>query len=151
MSRGLSQETVAQRMRERGHSFQQQTILKIEKGDRPLRLAEAVQLVDVLGVEIRELFDEWDFALLAAGRRLDSAISQLAVQIHGLEELHQDLRRAVAHVDESQVPAWILELLVMTPGQMIDLAVRRADGEAPPRLGMPIDQPVDLWPVEDES
>lgn len=51
MLRGaLSQKEVATRMRELGWKWSQATVWSIEKGERPLRLAEAEALAQVLGV-----------------------------------------------------------------------------------------------------
>lgn len=47
---GLSQEDLAQRMAERGFGFTQATVWKIEQGKRAVRIAEAVALMDALGL-----------------------------------------------------------------------------------------------------
>jgi transcriptional regulator with XRE-family HTH domain len=47
---GLSQEDLAQRMVERGFGFTQATVWKIEQGKRAVRIAEAVALMDALGL-----------------------------------------------------------------------------------------------------
>jgi transcriptional regulator with XRE-family HTH domain len=47
---GLSQEDLAQRMAERGFGFTQSTVWKIEQGKRAVRIAEAVALMDALGL-----------------------------------------------------------------------------------------------------
>ncbi len=46
----LSQDELAQRMTERGFGFTQATVWKIEQGRRAVRIAEAVALVDALGL-----------------------------------------------------------------------------------------------------
>lgn len=45
-----TQQAVAAEMRARGMKWSQATVWSVEKGDRPLRLAEAEALADVLGV-----------------------------------------------------------------------------------------------------
>lgn len=45
---GLSQEELAQRMSERGFGFSQATVWKIESGQRPVKISEAVALSDAL-------------------------------------------------------------------------------------------------------
>jgi transcriptional regulator with XRE-family HTH domain len=45
---GLSQEELAQRMSERGFGFSQATIWKIESGQRPVKISEAVALSEAL-------------------------------------------------------------------------------------------------------
>lgn len=52
---GLSQEAVAQGMREMGYRFHQQTIGKIEAGDRDVGFHEAVALASVIGTTIHML------------------------------------------------------------------------------------------------
>lgn len=47
---GLSQAQLAEALSEYGYTFQQQTILKIEKGDRPLKFAEALAIAHALRV-----------------------------------------------------------------------------------------------------
>jgi transcriptional regulator with XRE-family HTH domain len=46
----LSQDELAQRMTERGFGFTQATVWKIEQGKRAVRIAEAIALVDALGL-----------------------------------------------------------------------------------------------------
>ena len=45
---GLSQEELAQRMVERGFGFSQATVWKIESGNRPVKVSEAVAFADAL-------------------------------------------------------------------------------------------------------
>ena len=49
--RGLTQLDPADMMAERGFAWSQPTVARIEKGQRPLSLAEARALMDVLGVD----------------------------------------------------------------------------------------------------
>lgn len=51
----ISQAQLAERMTQRGHAMQQQTILKIEKGARPLKFSEAVAMADCLKIEVQDL------------------------------------------------------------------------------------------------
>lgn len=53
---GLSQADLAEHLSARGYPFAQQTVLKVEKGTRPLKLDEAAQIADVVGVTISDLF-----------------------------------------------------------------------------------------------
>ena len=50
VARGMSQSDLAEAMSQGGERVHQQTILKIEKGTRPLKYAEAARLSDVLQV-----------------------------------------------------------------------------------------------------
>lgn len=51
---GLSQGKVADAMNAEGFTFYQQTVAKVESGERPLRLDEATALVRVLGASISD-------------------------------------------------------------------------------------------------
>lgn len=52
---GLSQDQLAQRMAARGHDFRQQTIYKIETGNRRVTWGEAISLADSLEMTIADL------------------------------------------------------------------------------------------------
>lgn len=52
---GLSQTQLAEALSRHGFSAHQQTVLKIEKGSRPLRLEEAVQVAEVLDIPVTDL------------------------------------------------------------------------------------------------
>lgn len=55
----MSQDALAQRMRERGFKWSQATVWSVENGDRPLRLTEAIELSDIFGLSgIDELTTE---------------------------------------------------------------------------------------------
>lgn len=51
----VSQQAVADAMRERGWKWSQSTVWSVEQGDRPLRLAEAISLSEILGCEVSSL------------------------------------------------------------------------------------------------
>lgn len=50
-----SQQSLADAMRARGHRWSQATVWGVEKGKRPISLAEAVDLAEILGIQIHEL------------------------------------------------------------------------------------------------
>lgn len=52
---GLTQARLAEAMAQAGHAWHQQTVVKTEKGLRPLRLAEAFDLASALHVDVTEL------------------------------------------------------------------------------------------------
>lgn len=55
-----TQQVVADAMRERGHKWSQSTVWSVEKGERPLRLSEANDLAQILGITITDLSSEPD-------------------------------------------------------------------------------------------
>jgi transcriptional regulator with XRE-family HTH domain len=52
---GLSQETLAEKMQERGHPYHQATVYKIESGARRVQLSEALDLAEVLDSDVHRL------------------------------------------------------------------------------------------------
>lgn len=72
---GLTQQTVADGMRERGWKWSQATVWSVEKGERPLRLVEAQDLALVLGVETDALLQAPESA--AADRRIIEAAREV--------------------------------------------------------------------------
>lgn len=89
-TRGWTQSGLADLIKARGLSLAQQTIAKIEAGTRPLKLAEAVVLAEVLGVKVDDLLefradgvsrliiDFWSDELTSAQHDLDAAVGRLA-------------------------------------------------------------------------
>ena len=55
---GVTQKQLADRMAARGYKMLQSTVAKIESGERPVSIGEAVQLAEVLGVDLGELITE---------------------------------------------------------------------------------------------
>lgn len=55
--RNWSQEDVAERLRHQGFEMHQTTVAKIERGARPLRVAEATALAEVFGMPIMAVFE----------------------------------------------------------------------------------------------
>jgi len=57
LERNWSQEDVAERLRHQGFEMHQTTVAKIERGARPLRVAEAAALADVFEMPIMAVFE----------------------------------------------------------------------------------------------
>lgn len=77
--KGMSQKELADRMRELGWKWSQATVWSIEKGERPLRLAEAEALEGILGFDsITSLFaSDAEAELEVAGEELFRARTEL--------------------------------------------------------------------------
>lgn len=100
---GLSQSDLAQALTDRGASFQQQTILKVEKGSRPLRLEEAALLADVLHVPVTNLLrSEDDEEMIAAQIALNQAMTEVRRLAARTDELRRELEDTVAQMDEAK-------------------------------------------------
>ncbi|WP_228266658.1 hypothetical protein [Ornithinimicrobium ciconiae] len=56
MRGNMSQQALAEVMRDRGHKWSQATVWSVEKGERPLRLMEAKDLADIFGSSVVSLF-----------------------------------------------------------------------------------------------
>lgn len=110
---GLSQQQVADQMRELGWRWVQPTVWSIEQGRRPLRLAEAADLAGVLGTEMDAFLaspDEDPIERLIAG-----LVSEVAVLRRRRDDaearLHEVLMRREALADlararEGQPVGW---------------------------------------------
>lgn len=113
----LSQSALADRMRERGWKWSQATVWSVEQGERPLRLAEAVDLAEVLGGRVPELLGSERANAARMVRTLveETVAALVEVSRHGAwvlsyqEQLAKwlDELRAVddEHVDEELVAA----------------------------------------------
>lgn len=58
--RSLSQDRLADRMRELGHNWTRQTVWGVEKGTRTIRLPEAYDLEEILGISFFDKADSGD-------------------------------------------------------------------------------------------
>lgn len=56
-ARGWSQAELATHMSTQGHPLQQQTVLKIEKGSRPIKIGEAAAFAALFGVSVDQLIE----------------------------------------------------------------------------------------------
>src|SRR4029450_4161698 len=88
-AKGYSQSDLAGLLEQRGLPFQQQTILKIEKGPRPLRLEEAFVIADILGIELSSLTEQFgNETIAAAATEILQRAAAIARQDKSVEELH---------------------------------------------------------------
>jgi transcriptional regulator with XRE-family HTH domain len=93
-AKGYSQSDLAGLLEQRGLPFQQQTILKIEKGARPLKLEEASAIADILGIEMSSLTEQFGSETLAA--TVTEILQRVAVinrNKKGMEDLRERRRR----------------------------------------------------------
>lgn len=79
----MSQTTLANTMKERGHRWTQPTVVAVEKGERPLRLAEAVDIASILDERLDALLrigvDQGVEQILSGPKRsLESMLDNLA-------------------------------------------------------------------------
>ena len=119
----MSQKDLALRMRTLGWKWSQATVWSIETGERPLRLAEATDLAQILHTHVSRL----------TGTEVEAALEQLSRQV---EEAQQTLRtnlRAYRHAQFALAAAAdrALEQGVDLPfaGAMIESSLRTTPGD----------------------
>lgn len=122
-AKGLSQSELASSMNARGSDFKQQTINKIEGGDRKVSAAELVALASALDTSAASLLGlgEDRESLLIAGARLEEAMRNLhsssmaygramlayAMAADGIETLHTNDEHFIKAGLLKQTPGWI--------------------------------------------
>jgi hypothetical protein len=87
----MSQQDLARQMRELGWKWSQSTVWSIERGDRPLRLGEAVALARILG-EISVSTLAWP-----------EGAAVVKEQMHAVSQAWNDAVEALKRLDETQV------------------------------------------------
>jgi len=96
-----SQQSVADEMRGRGWKWSQATVWSVEKGERPLKLVEALDLAEVLGADLAEI--SWtpkhkgDFKARVLVRHLRDAHRIAAI---GQQQVEDATKRARAYQAE---------------------------------------------------
>lgn len=93
----LSQQRLADRMRERGWKWSQATVWTVESGVRPLRLAEAADLAEILDSPIGDIL-EADLELAAAEREVEKA----RVALIAAAARHQLAETALIHLRQDR-------------------------------------------------
>jgi DNA-binding XRE family transcriptional regulator len=125
---GLSQAQVAKHV---GFGFQQQTIVKIEKGDRPLKLSEAVRVAAVLSVEVADLYESRRglFQLLGVFRSVQEMYENVRQAVHELEDWRLNMigiARALEHDGHTFSETLEDGLERFSRDDLVDLAVAEA-------------------------
>ncbi|WP_168581632.1 helix-turn-helix transcriptional regulator [Gephyromycinifex aptenodytis] len=92
-SMGLTQARLAEAMVARGHAWHQQTVVKTEKGLRPLRFVEALALADILHVDV---------TALDGRRREDVVVQQIRRHLHECSEATAAVQKATQRLDAAR-------------------------------------------------
>lgn len=95
----LSQADLAKAMTRAGWTWHQQTVLKVEKGHRPLRLAEALALADALDV---------DPVLLWAPNANVDELGPFRTALHRIERARIDLQEVTEEYEKARDMLWML-------------------------------------------
>jgi transcriptional regulator with XRE-family HTH domain len=120
LRKGLSQKDVAAAMKRRGYKWSQATMWSVEKGDRPLRLTEAVDLAVIFNVDMDLLFQENAAnafrenmtELERAQRHLIDAMGDYRFQLRGI------LTNSMEHAFNPEDDKKFLQALGVSPARM---------------------------------
>lgn len=121
-----TQSELATAMRGQGHKWSQATVWKVETGERPLRLVEALALANVLGLDLATLTGAEDEQL----RALRAAITETERQQNRLRAAAHDVEQAqrVVQAFPDDVVArlgwpssWAHESALLSPVEMLML------------------------------
>ncbi|MBT1001177.1 helix-turn-helix domain-containing protein [Paenarthrobacter sp. DKR-5] len=126
----MSQQALAEAMRARGWKWSQATVWSVEKGERPLRISEGIDLAAILGVSIedflvdpvlasysKELSDAHE-AQVRAARDITSGV----VRFLRSEQRVRNLLQEAEEQDIDTAEAWV-SVAITEPGTVED-AVR---------------------------
>jgi transcriptional regulator with XRE-family HTH domain len=106
---GWSQADLADQLSRRGLPFHQPTILKIEKGTRPLRFEEAFEIANALGINVASLCQPADNEAMAeAAAKLQRVSLTIARTERGIEETR---RNAEKSIEDTRL--WLRQVLAM--------------------------------------
>jgi transcriptional regulator with XRE-family HTH domain len=94
---GLTQRQIADLMTGAGYQMHQTTIAKIESGERPVILGEAVALARIVGADLADLIDG-----PAEGNQLAVALAELAGHQRNVEALEGRAARAAVDAQDAQ-------------------------------------------------
>lgn len=111
---GMTQTDLSARMRERGFAFHQQTVQRIENGDRPVRLGEAHAIAELLLSSIEEMSIGRGYESLARSTRELSDMSQ------AIERLVDDYETERAYL------AVLVDQVAADPESRVDLTSAEA-------------------------
>jgi transcriptional regulator with XRE-family HTH domain len=103
-ARGISQADLAHELSRRGFPFQQPTVLKVEKGSRPLKFEEAHAIAELLwvGPDALAAFSEDDERATAIAQQLYAASTAQRCR-QEIEECRQTLERLEAELAQAEL------------------------------------------------
>lgn len=127
---GISQSGLARAMAGQGFTFHQTTISRIEAGERPVRLAEATALAELVGAGVGDLTRPPDAAEAIA--RVGRAMRKVTESLQGTEDyaaLAVLSKDSLKHALEQARRAGVFEEVTKTVERLLDIepeeAVRR--------------------------
>lgn len=119
----MSQKDLAERMRERGWKWSQATVWSIEKGERPLRLAEAEDVAHILQRPMHVLLSQEGEAVVhAATREVHDRYEELLAAMEAYDDARGKLALLLDEIPESTKNG-LLRVSTDWIGQTVDAAV----------------------------
>jgi transcriptional regulator with XRE-family HTH domain len=99
----MSQKELAARMKERGWKWSQATVWSVEKGERPLRLAEAEDIKAVLGTMWGLTMDDDQTTLFLANKQVSRRNAELQAAIRNFYQAQMELSLAVKSANDTRL------------------------------------------------
>jgi transcriptional regulator with XRE-family HTH domain len=99
----MSQKELAARMKERGWKWSQATVWSVEKGERPLRLAEAEDIKAILGTLWSLTMHDEDTTLVMANRYVSLRHAELETAIRNFYEAQMQLSVVAQDAEPSRL------------------------------------------------
>lgn len=148
----LTQQALANEMRLRGWKWSQATVWSVEKAERPLRLAEALDVADILGCTVGDFgrlpielalwhdLDEAREGLTRAYRTACDAIEQLERASSELAFMTRVAAKNPEHVDPEMLAYYIADVNTLTLEGAIRVANERLSVVRDPMLEPEVDR-----------
>src|SRR5690348_5727469 len=92
--RGISQAEIVRQMRDRGHSWHQSTVTRVEQGTQQLKAAELFDLAEILGTSVDRF--RWTQPEVSATEYVDSAGTRVVLSA---EEVARAVERLLGDID----------------------------------------------------
>lgn len=105
LRKSMSQTTLAEHMRSLGHKWSQATVWSVEKGERPLRFREALDLAHLFAIDVTDLIEGSDLrrnlkANIAMLEECWNNARHMAVKVHVTGRVIRRLVKDVANDEE---------------------------------------------------
>jgi hypothetical protein len=139
-----TQKSVADAMRRKGHKWSQSTVWAVEKGDRTLKLTEAHDLVEILGVTVDDLTaDTEDLEARLLMRRYAERRGALVDAVDDLFAAQEDIEELLR--GDQDLPAATVEALEQMAREAVDLVVADARRRGAERIEHGDDVPDEVF------
>jgi transcriptional regulator with XRE-family HTH domain len=113
---GILQSELSERLWERGLTWSQATISKVERGDRPVRATELPVVAEALDMDVTDLFTPWESGLQLSLRDAARRERQLEEEFKAIQQEHARVAERVAEVskqlEEARTQAEALRVLI---------------------------------------